>query len=181
MGDRFDYIVIFGAAVRPNGQPSAVLRRRVDHAHRFAEGRTDVRFVVTGGLGRHPPTEAEVMRNLLVERGVLPEAIVTELEAHDTLSSAILCVRIIRRRADVRSITLCSSSFHLLRCRLLFRALGMKTTNAHLPSDRSFLGFQRWLNACLREVPAIPWDLTLAGWHRLAANHRAQRFGVMER
>ncbi len=177
----FDYIIIFGAAVRPNGQPSAVLRRRVHNAHRFAEGRTDVRYVVTGGLGRHPPTEAEVMRNLLVERGVLPETIVTEPEGHDTLSSAVLCARIFRHRTDVRSIALCSSSFHLLRCRLLFRTLGMRTAKVRLPSDRKFLGFRRWLRACLREVPAIPWDLSLAGWHRLAASHRAQRFGVMER
>jgi hypothetical protein len=166
VSEGFDYIVIFGAAVGPDGQPSAVLRRRVEHAHRIAEGRSDVRYLVTGGLGRHPPKEAE--------------AIVSESEGHDTLSSAILRARILRSHTDVRSVTLCSSSFHLLRCRLLFRTLGMRTTRARLPSVRAFLGPRRGLRACLREVPAIPWDLTLAGWHRLASRHVPQRFGVME-
>jgi hypothetical protein len=70
MGESFDYFVIFGAAVRPDGRPSAVrpdgrpsavLRHRVESAYRLAEGRSRARFLVTGGLGRqgHQETTSE--------------------------------------------------------------------------------------------------------------------------
>jgi vancomycin permeability regulator SanA len=162
MGESFDYFVIFGAAVRPDGRPSAVLRHRVESAYRLAEGRSRARFLVTGGLGRHPPAECEVMRDLLIEHGAPPEAVVTEGEGHSTLSSAIRCARILAARGDARSVTVCSSSYHLPRCWLLMRVLGVRARKARLASDRSWLGNRRWLRACLREAAATPWGLLRA-------------------
>ena len=162
LSDGFDYFIVFGAAVRPDGQPSAVLRDRVESGYRLARGRPHARFLVTGGLGRFPPPECEVMRALLIERGVPPETIVTECEAHDTLSSAVLCTRILAARGDAESVTVCSSPYHLPRCRLVLKVLGVDTRKVPMPGGRRGLRRAGGLRACLREAVAIPWDLLLA-------------------
>ena len=46
------YYVIFGAAVRPDGQPSGTLRRRVEGAWQLATRPPPCKFIVTGGEGR---------------------------------------------------------------------------------------------------------------------------------
>jgi vancomycin permeability regulator SanA len=167
MQDSLDYIVVFGAAVTPEGKPSAVLQHRLDAARQWAAGRSRVKFLVSGGIGHHPPSEAEAMRLYLVERGVQDQMILSEPEGWDTLSSAIRCIEILRQRPDVRSVVLCSSSFHLPRCRLIFRVLGVATGAVAIRSDREIIGPRRWLRASAREVPAIVWDVTLALARRL--------------
>lgn len=166
----FDYIIVFGAAVRPDGKPSAVLRHRLEAAVQWAEGRSRARFLVTGGLGNHPPAEAEVMRSYLLERGIQDRMIMTEPKGLDTLSSALRCIEILRQRSDAESIVLCSSSFHLPRCRLIFRALGYAARTAEIKSDRGVLGSSRWLRASIREGPAIIWDVALALGRRLMSS-----------
>ena len=161
-----DYVIVFGAAVGPDGRPSAVLRHRLEAAAHWAKGRSNVRVLVTGGLGRHPPAEAEVMRRYLLERGIEESAVMTEPEGLDTFASALNCIEILRRQSDVRTVRLCSSSFHLPRCRLIFQALGVTAGKVEIESDRQVLGLGRWLRASLREIPATVWDVTLALGHR---------------
>jgi len=163
----YDYIVIFGAAVAPDGKPSAVLRHRLDAALRWAEGRPQVRFLVSGGLGQHPPAEAEAMRGYLMERGIPERMIMTEPEGRDTLSSSIRCVGLLKQQSDVHSVVLCSSSFHLPRCWLIFQALGIAAGTVEIQSDRGVMGPRRWLRASAREGPAIIWDVCLALGRRL--------------
>ncbi len=166
----FDYIVVFGAAVGADGKPSAVLRHRLEAAVRWAEGRPRVRFLVTGGLGDHPPAEAEAMRSYLLERGFQDRMIMTEPKGLDTLSSAVRCIEILKQRSDADSVVLCSSSFHLPRCWLIFRALGFAARTAEVQSDRRILGPTRWLRASVREGPAIVWDVALALGRRLMSS-----------
>ena len=82
-----------------------------------------------------------------------PESIVTECEAHDTLSSAILCAKILATRGDAESVTVCSSPYHLPRCRLLLKVLGVDTRKVPMPGGRHGLGWSRWLRACLSAGP----------------------------
>jgi vancomycin permeability regulator SanA len=172
----FDYIVVFGAAVGADGKPSAVLRHRLDAAVKWAEGRSRVRFLVTGGLGDHPPAEAEAMRSYLLKRGIQDRMIMTEPKGLDTLSSAVRCIEILKQRSDADSVVLCSSSFHLPRCWLIFRALGFAARTAEIQSDRGILGPSRWLRASVREGPAIVWDVALALGRRLM---RSQSLAVL--
>ena len=59
-------ILVFGAAVRPDGTPSGAMRDRVGAAVSFGR-RLLPRpiYVVTGAKGRYGPPEAEVMADLL--------------------------------------------------------------------------------------------------------------------
>ncbi|MDP6344433.1 MAG: YdcF family protein [Alphaproteobacteria bacterium] len=157
-----NYYVIFGARVKPDGGPSGTLRRRVEGAHRAARGDGDAWFLATGGQGEHGPPEAEVMGRLLLELGVPDERILREAAGHDTLSSVIECIRILRGRGDAGRVLVCSSPYHAPRCQLLFRLFGVPAVRADMPGDRAALGWGKWLYYLLREAAALPYDAALA-------------------
>ena len=112
-----DYIVIFGAAVRADGSASGSLRRRCENAVRYGDvEHGNPFFLPSGGIGRHGPAEALVMRDILVELGIEEQRILLECEARDTLESVRLCTRILRRRPDVGRVIVSTSSYHRMRC-----------------------------------------------------------------
>ncbi|MFC0408222.1 YdcF family protein [Roseomonas elaeocarpi] len=156
-------IVIFGAAVRPDGSPSQTLRRRVEAAAQFGKRLAPPPlFVPTGARGRHGPTEASVMAELLAGHGVGRDAILEEPTGTDTLSSARAVARLLRRWAG--PIYAVSSGYHLPRCVTVLRLLGVAARAG--PSPRTGAGFPEW-RWRLREAPALPYDALLAAWHRL--------------
>jgi uncharacterized SAM-binding protein YcdF (DUF218 family) len=155
------YLVVFGAAVRADGSPSGSLRRRAEGAAALAEQSGGGRFVVTGGVGRHGPAEAEVMRDILVEKGVDPSRIILESEADDTLSSIYFCKSILDTRRDVERVIVCSSPYHNPRCAILFRLVGIPAEIGEMPGDRPHLGWGKWLYFVAREFPATAWDIAL--------------------
>ena len=160
------WIVILGAAVWPGGEPSPALRRRVRAALDAACAREGARFLATGAVGRHPPSEASVMRALLVEAGIAPERIVLEERGTDTFSSLVRCARILRAHGAVE-IVVCSDANHVPRAWLTLRALGVRAERAPARSDRRALGLLRWSRAVAHELVATPWDVSLALLERL--------------
>ena len=148
--------MIFGAAVRADGQPSRALRQRTEAA--FACGGLGATYLPTGAAGRHGPPEAQVMAALLAQAGVAPERIIREETGVDTLSSVRACVPILRAHGGEARVA--TSGYHLARCRLLLRRYGVRTT-ACLPPPVSARGRTRWFWR-LREAAAIPVDLVLA-------------------
>lgn len=151
-------IVIFGAAVRPDGTPSRVLRLRVEAA--IAYGRTLARplYVPTGGVGRHGPAEAEVMAGLLREAGVPAADILAEATVRDTFDS----VRAVRRMlAGFRGpVVAASSTYHLPRCVLLLRLAGFRARACpvRVPPARDWR--RRWFWRA-KECASLVWDAAL--------------------
>jgi uncharacterized SAM-binding protein YcdF (DUF218 family) len=162
------YLVILGAAVLPDGSASGSLRRRCENAARFGRDLPGAFYLVTGGVGRYGPAEALVMRDLLVALGVDGHKVIVEDAARDTLESVRLCTRLLRQRGDVRQLLVCSSSYHNLRCTLLFRLAGFPASAVPAASDRRQLGSAKWLRYVLKEFLATPWDATLLLVHRMA-------------
>jgi vancomycin permeability regulator SanA len=155
------WIVILGAAVGPGGRPSPAMRRRVAAALVAAGGAGGARFLPTGGVGRHPPAEAEVMRRLLIAAGVPPEHIAVEDTGTDTLSSLLACTRILRAVRAGR-ISVATDGYHAPRCRAVLWALGLHAAAASAPRGRAAYGTARWLRAVVHEAFALPWDVVLA-------------------
>jgi vancomycin permeability regulator SanA len=153
--------VILGAAVWPGGRPSPALRRRVEAALDAAQGDSTARFVATGAVGRHPPSEARVMGDLLVAAGIARDRVVLEETGTDTLSSLVATARILRR-AGARSVFVCSDAYHVPRCRAVLRALGVRSRGAPAHGGRRAVGTARWLARVAREAMATPWDVALA-------------------
>ena len=112
--DACDVIIAMGAAVWPGGRPSPALRRRTLHAVQALHAGRGARLVVTGGLGKHPPAEAQVMRQLAHDAGVPPACILVEDRATSTLQSAIYCTRLLRQHGW-SSALIVTDRYHLPR------------------------------------------------------------------
>jgi uncharacterized SAM-binding protein YcdF (DUF218 family) len=155
------YLVIFGAAVRADGSPSRSLAKRVDDA--VTAGRRVLRrtFVATGGRGRTGPPEAHVIRELLMKHGIADADILIEDQATDTLQSVLRCHALLKQRPDVDYVIPCSSSYHNVRCALLFGLLGYRVKLERVASDRAHLGWAKWLRYVSKEALALPYDAGL--------------------
>lgn len=154
-------IVIFGAAVRRDGRPSAVLRARVSAAAAFGQGFTRPLFIPTGGQGRFGPPEAHVMRGLLLLAGVPANRIVVEPTARDTLESVRAVRRILRGRRYAGTAYVATSAYHQPRCVLLLRLAGIRVARAAPPPTPASSRFWRRWYWRLRELPAVPYDAAL--------------------
>lgn len=155
-------IVIFGAAVRPGGLPSATLRRRVVAAAAFAQRFAAPLFLPTGGVGRFGPSEASVMARLLTARGVPAARILLEETGTDTLSSARAVARLVRQHQLAAPVFAASSDYHLARCVTLLRLFGVAARAAGPPWVR---GGARWTGRLWwwsRDMAALPYDAALA-------------------
>lgn len=152
------YYVIFGAAVRPDGSPSATLRARVMAALAAAGGDSAARFLVTGGQGRYGQPEAHVMATLLAEEGISSERILVEDRATDTLDSAVLAAALLHERGDAGRVVACSSAYHLRRCRLLLRLAGIGAAGQAGQGNLASLGLRQWCYHSLRDALLLPFD-----------------------
>jgi uncharacterized SAM-binding protein YcdF (DUF218 family) len=158
-------IVIFGAAVRPDGGPSQTLRFRVKAAARFGRRFGAPLFIPTGAKGRFGDAEASVMAGLLLEAGYTDAAISTEETGADTLSSVRAVLPMLPPGAQVYAAT---SAYHLPRCLLLLRLAGIQARACpppRVPASTSL--WKRWYWR-LREAPALPYDALLVIWLRLS-------------
>lgn len=143
--------LLLGAAVWPGAKPSPTLRRRTAHAAALWH-RGEVAWVVAcGGIGRHPPAEAAVMRDLLLAAGVPAEAIRLEDRSRSTHENLLLA-RPILGALGATAAVIVTDPTHAPRARLIARGLGIAATSSS-PSLRG----RRWrpvLSQALREVPA---------------------------
>lgn len=151
---RRPFAIILGAAVWPGGEASPTLRRRAETgAALYRAGRVQG-IVATGGVGRHPPSEAEVIRELVTALGVPGEAVILEdrsATTHENLANAQALLP-----ADAPAIIV-SDFWHLPRARLTARRLGLEATGAAPPLKGS--NWARILVALLREAAAFLWYL----------------------
>jgi vancomycin permeability regulator SanA len=154
-------ILIFGAAVTPNGEPSGTLRRRVEAAIDAARDMESAHFIPTGAVGRYGPSEASVMARLLMESGVSPDRIRLEETGTDTLSSVLAIRRMLRESPEPGPVMVATSSWHVLRCRLLLCLSGIAAHPCPAPAADHTIPWLKRLYWRLREVPAIPYDAAL--------------------
>lgn len=152
-----DVIIVLGAAVWPQGQPSPALRRRVVHAVRLFQDGQGRHLLMTGGVGLYPPAEAHVMQQLAAEAGVPDGRIVVEDQARSTFDSAVYCCRICQQRGWTTALIV-TDRYHLLRALLTFYSVGLRVCGS---AARHFTP-QRWGKIGYvygREILALGWYL----------------------
>lgn len=165
--EKYDVIVVLGAAVWSRGRPSPTLNRRVRRGiELFHAGEADC-LLFTGGLGRHPPAEAEVMRRIALEEGIDAGRIEIETASRNTLENAVNSAKIMSDK-DWRSAVLVSDRIHLPRALLVFRSLGIKVRARGVSGAWRQGPFRRWWHYPLYEATAFFWylGLVLSGRHR---------------
>lgn len=164
---RMTTILIFGAAVRPDGTPSTALRRRVEAAIACARNDPAARFIPSGAVGRHGPSEASVMAALLTKSGVPSDRILMEETGRDTWSSVRAFHHILRRHPFEGPIMVATSPYHQPRCLLLLCLVGIAARPCRpFPGPAARAWRKRWYWR-IREALALPYDACLAIWARI--------------
>ncbi len=141
--------MILGASVGPNGPSRALIRRTACAARLYHIGEVD-HLILCGGVVDAPTSEAEAMRDLLLEYGVPEAAISLEPVSTNTLEN----IQFGKELLFSESVTIVTDWFHAPRAKLIAKSLGLKPRMRCLPVERSSI-FVRF-RAALREVVAIP-------------------------
>jgi uncharacterized SAM-binding protein YcdF (DUF218 family) len=119
------------------------------------------RLLVTGGMGKHSPAEAHVMRQLALEAGIAATHIVMEEYAMSTLQSARRCAPILQQHGWANAL-LVTDHYHLPRAVLIFRALGIQVRgSAPQAGPYSRKRWKRWYYFG-RETLAFAWYVLLS-------------------
>ena len=154
--------VVFGAGLRRDGRPTAVLADRITTAaNLYHQGKTDA-LIVSGSRNTWGYDEAEAMRSFAMELGVPTEAILLDPEGDRTYAT---CLNL-KNKFGIEEALLITQRFHLPRALVLCDTMGLSTEGvaADLRNYRadSFWSFRETI-ATLRAL----WD---AGRYRLLAS-----------
>lgn len=153
-----DVILILGSAVWPNEQPSPSLRARTQRAIELYQDGYAPHLLLSGGLGRYGPEEAEVMRRLATAAGIPEEALILDKEAHSTRES-IEKAREISQQEGWATVIIVSDPFHMQRSLLMARDAGIMAFGAPALDSPTYTLPARRLFYTSREVVALWWYL----------------------
>jgi uncharacterized SAM-binding protein YcdF (DUF218 family) len=154
--EQIEVAVVLGTEVLPGGGPSRTLEARVRHAARlYAQGRVRL-LVPTGGLGKHPPPEAEVMARVLRKEGVPEVAVALEDRALNTWDSARL-VAGMAERLGATGVLVVTDPLHCVRTVAAFERAGLPAWAE--PVYGSPMWRRGWLRRgqLVREMGALVW------------------------
>lgn len=142
--------VVLGAAVWPGERPSPTLARRALHAVTLYEAGAVDAILGCGGIGRHPPCEAEVILRLCRGAGVPETALLLEQESSTTRQNLLNAKPIVERLGACAVIV--TDLYHAPRARLVARQIGLAAT--HSCPDWRLVGPRQWLRHIPREALA---------------------------
>lgn len=156
-------IVVLGAA-QYDGQPSAALRGRLDHAHDLYERGVAPRIVVTGGRKEGDRfTEAGTAATYLEQHGVPGQVIERETTGASSYASLAATARFLHRE-NISSVVLVSDPFHNHRIESIAEEVGLQAhTSASTTSP--FEGVSE-LRQMVRETVAVGLG-RIVGYRRL--------------
>ena len=143
-----DVVVVFGAQVHNNGQPSLSLKDRMDTAIGLYRDGLVHRVFVSGGVGDSGYNEALVMRDMAVKSGVPASRIAVDSNGVNTAATVADTVPFFGGRGW-RRILAVSQSYHLPRIKLAYERAGWNVLTVPAPA-RERTGFM-----VLREIPAF--------------------------
>jgi uncharacterized SAM-binding protein YcdF (DUF218 family) len=148
--------VVLGTEVLPDGRPSRTLEARVRHAAGlYARGRVGM-LIPTGGLGKRPPAEAEVMGRVLREMGVPDDAVVPEDRALNTWDSARL-VAGMAEKLGVKGVLVVTDPLHCVRAVAAFERAGLRAWAEPVYGSPMWRGRWSRRGQFVREAGALVW------------------------
>ena len=132
--ENLDYVVVLGAQVKGT-VPSRALKKRLQKALEYAQKNQDTILILSGGQGSGEEiTEAECMRQYLVDCGIGEERLILEERSTDTRENLEFSNRL-TGCADAGTGVL-SNNFHVYRAVKLAQKLGYRQAEGiAAPSD----------------------------------------------
>jgi len=128
-----DLAVVLGSKADPDGQPSLMLKARLDHAVELYRQGLFKLILVSGGQEREGYDEPVVMRHYLEAAGIPRDSIFEDNQGYTTWHTAQNTARFLQEH-HLTSVLIISQYFHIARCRLAFAKFGIKPVYAsHAP------------------------------------------------
>lgn len=149
-------ILILGARVwgtsEENVRPSTVLKERLDTALPYIKKHPTTPVIVSGGQGEDEPvSEAQVMKDYLVEKGISEKQIILENTSTRTEEN----IRNAQKKRPLHNVVVVTSDFHLYRAKLLARRAGIKKVSGLPAVSNSSSKTKNYL----REIIALGYGL----------------------
>ena len=145
-----DYIIILGCKIRKDGSLTPLLKGRVDRAIEFRNeqlkiAKKDLIFVPSGGKGNDEIiSEAEAMKNYLIEQGIKEKNILLENKSKNTYENISFSNKLINNIEA--NICFSTTNYHVLRAGLIATEQGLKMDGIGSKTKSYF-----WINAFIRE------------------------------
>lgn len=151
-----DVIIVLGAGLRPDGAPSAALRRRASHAATLYERGYAPRLLCSGGYpsARIQRSEGNACREVLLELGIPDHAIFIEERSRSTEENAVYSKQVMEQNGWQTALVV-SDPYHLFRAGIIFTQVGV--SHSVSPGVSPALG--HYGPAVIREVVALHWQL----------------------
>lgn len=144
-----NYMIILGAKVKANGEPSLALKERLDAAAPYLKKYKHVNVIVSGGKGAdEPQSEAVVMANYLIAQGIDATRIIKEDQSMSTTENLRYSKKLLPKNET--AITLVSNDFHLYRAGYLAKKEGLTADSVAAKTPESVT-----VQLHIREMAAI--------------------------
>jgi SanA protein len=121
--ERPQAVLVLGAAVYASGNPSPVLKDRLDYAYQvyeYYDGKIAV--IVSGDNGTVEYNETKAMYDYLISKGVNADDIYRDYAGFNTYDSIYRAGYIFK----VQSVIICTQRFHIYRALYIAKRLGFK-------------------------------------------------------
>ena len=116
-----DAILVLGARVWGNGQPSGILKDRINTGVDLYETGASDRLLMSGDHGTDDYDEVNAMKDYAIERGVSPSVIFMDHAGFSTYESLYRA----RDIFQIMTVVIVSQQYHLYRALYIARALGL--------------------------------------------------------
>ncbi|MBA4602267.1 YdcF family protein [Thermoactinomyces mirandus] len=133
--------IVLGAALW-NQQPSPALKERLNLALKLYRENIVNYLILSGGLGNNGITEAEGMKNYLVERGVSPAHLILEDQSSNTKENLLYSKKILEKH-QWKNITIITHDYHMVRALDYARQAGIYATGSPVHSKVLFLPYHK--------------------------------------
>ena len=150
-----DYIIILGCKIKNDGSLYPLLKARVDKAIEFANIQKqktgkEIIYIPSGGKGEDEIiSEAQAMKNYLIEQGIKEKNIIIEDKSKNTYENIKNSYNIIYKKNKNAEILFCTTNYHVFRTgyiastqKIYIEGIGAKTKTYY------------WINAFIREFIA---------------------------
>lgn len=144
-----DTVIVLGCKVQPDGNPSLMLRKRIEAAYGYLEKNSEIICIVSGGKGDDEPiSEAETMKSSLIEMGIDTNRILIEDKSVSTRENIEFSLKLLEEKGiSVSEAAIITDGFHQFRASLIAKENGIESTAVSADTPKWLLPaywFREW-------------------------------------
>jgi len=150
--ENLDYVIVLGAQVRGTRITNS-LRKRLEKACEYLDENPDTVVVVSGGQGKGEDlSEAECMKDYLIEYGISGERIIMEDKSTNTAENIEFSMEKIKEHSKKESfqVGVITNNFHVYRAVSICKKRGYEVSGIAAKSDKIL-----FINYMVREFFAV--------------------------